>query len=169
MRYEHARQCIRTGDLIAVKRRSGPLAIATRIITASDYTHTGVAIWLQGRLLMAHINGGGASLVPVSQELEFGFDVFRCPVNPLTVYRIIFRLLGKRISYSFYQLYRILLFIKLGIPLPKQGKDYICSALSAHIYLTAGWKPSNLPSIPWPAAIAYAIADKPAVVVDAQT
>lgn len=169
MRYDDARPMIQTGDLIAVRRRSGPLAIATVIVTNSPYTHTGVALWVgppgDRRLLMAHINGGGASLVPVSQEAEFGFNVYPCPVDRAEVERKIWATIGLRISYSGTDLVYILLYLKLGLPLPKQGDDYICSALSAHLYLLAGWKPANLPAIPWPSAIVAALGASPVVEV----
>lgn len=169
MRYDDARPMIQTGDLIAVRRRSGPLAIATRLVTDSPYTHTGVALWVgppgDRRLLMAHINGGGAGLVPVSQEVEFGFDVYPCPVDRAEVERAIWATIGVRISYSVGDLVYILLYLKLGVPLPQQGDDYICSALSAYLYLLAGWKPSNLPAIPWPGATVASLEVGPLVKV----
>jgi hypothetical protein len=165
MRYDDARPHIATGDLIAVRRRSGWLAKATRLITESDYTHTGVALWVgppgDRRLLMAHINGGGASLVPVSQESGFGFDVYASPVPADAIERAIWSTIGVRIAYSIADLFRIAAHIKLGTRLPQQGTEYICSALSAHLYLLAGWLPVNMPSIPWPGAIVAALATPP--------
>ncbi len=161
MRYEDARPLIQTGDLIAVRRRSGPFAVATRLVTASPYTHTGVAQWVgvkgSRRLLMAHINSGGASLVPLSQMSVYAFDVFPCPVGRREAERALFHAIGKKIGYSVADLVRIAAHIRLGLPLPAQGADFICSALSAHIYQQAGWAPSNLPSIPWPGAIVAAM------------
>jgi hypothetical protein len=154
MHYEDARPLIQTGDLIAVRRRSGPLAVATRAITDSPYTHTGTALWAGERLLLAHINGGGCSFVPLSQEAEYGFDAYECPVDRSMAEQLIWQMFGVHIAYGFAHLVRIALFLWFGVPLPKQGDDYICSALSARIYLMAGWKPQCLPSIPWPGAIA---------------
>lgn len=154
MRYEDARPLIQTGDLIAVKRRSGPLAVGTRLVTGSPYTHTGLALWVGnkcesgGRLLIAHSTAGGGNLVPLSQEAEFDFDVFACPVDRAEVEDWIWQLLDVRFNYGFSDLWRIFLYLKLGIPLPQDDKDLICSAMSAALYKLAGWNPPGLPSIP---------------------
>lgn len=166
MTYDELRGQIQTGDLVAVRRRTGALAVATRIVTESPYTHTGVALWvgLEGdrRLLLAQINGGGANLVPLSQMAVYAFDVFLCPVEDRReVERQIWATLGVKIGYSVPDLVRIAAHIKLGVPLPKQGEDFICSALSARLYALAGWKPRNLPSIPWPGAIVDALEAPP--------
>lgn len=165
MKYEDARPLIETGDLIAVRRRSGPFAVATRLVTASPYTHTGVALWVgperDRRLLLAHINSGGASLVPLSQFSVYAFDAFLCPVERMDAERALWQAIGKKMGYSVADLARIAAHIHLGLPLPEQGDDYICSALSARIYLQAGWTPPNLPSIPWPGAIVAAMQSPP--------
>lgn len=165
MRYEDIRGQIETGDLIAVKRRTGPLAVATRLVTASPYTHTGIAQWvgLEGdrRLLLAQINGGGSNLVPLSQMAVYAFDAFRCPVDRQAVERAMWKTLGDKMGYSVGDLVRLAAYIRLGVPLPPQGDDYICSALSAYLYRLAGWQPRNLPSIPWPGAVVDALESPP--------
>lgn len=165
MSYDAIRGQIQTGDLIAVRRRTGALAVATRIVTASPYTHTGLAQWVgpQGdrRLLLAQINGGGSNLVPLSQMSVYAFDVFLCPVDRQDVERAIWKTLGARMGYSIADLARIAAHIRLGVPLPQQGDEYICSALSARLYQLAGWRPRNLPSIPWPGAVVDALETSP--------
>lgn len=154
MVYDDVRTQIRTGDLIAVKRSSGLFPVATRIVTNSPYTHTGIAIWAGGRLLLAQTNSGGCNLAPLSQEAVYDFDVFDCPVNRNAVEVEIWKELGNRITYGFLDCVRIFGFKVFGIPLPKHdGPDLICSALSARIYKNVGWI-ADLPSIPWPGAVA---------------
>lgn len=158
MKYSEIRDGIKTGDLIAVKKRSGFLAVATRLVTKSPYTHTGIAVWVGDRLLLAQTNAGGCNIVPLSQEEVYEFDVFDCPVNRDEVEKIVWDMLGKRIPYGYVDLARIFGLFVLGIPLPKDdGPDMVCSALSAMMYKKAGWAPKELPSIPWPGAVVEAL------------
>lgn len=154
MNYSDVRNSIKTGDLIGVKRRDGIFPIATRIVTNSPYTHTGIAIWAGGRLLLAQTNAGGCNLAPLSQEAVYDFDVFECPVDRNACEGAIWQELGSRIPYGFMDCVRIFGYKVFGIPLPKEdGSDLVCSALSARIYKNAGWAPVGLPSIPWPGAV----------------
>jgi hypothetical protein len=161
MIYADVRSSIRTGDLIAVKKRSGFLPVATRIVTGSPYTHTGIAVWAGGRLLLAETNAGGCCVAPLSQEAPYDFDVFDCPIaNRNIVEAMIWNMLGTRIPYGYVDLARIAGYKLFAIPLPKQdGSDLVCSALSAKIYIESGWAPVGLPSIPWPGAVADALKD----------
>lgn len=163
MIYAEARPLIRNGDLVAVKRRNGLLPILTRLVTNSPYTHTGVAVWSDGRLLMAQANGGGVNLAPLSQEASTAdFDVYGCPVDGAAAVLQAWLLLDTRTYYSFADLWRIFLFMRLGIALPKnESGGMICSTLSARIYQFAGWAPEGMPSIPWPAAIVTALRTRP--------
>jgi hypothetical protein len=155
MNYADVRKSIRTGDLIAVKRRSGLFEIATRIVTNSPYTHTGIAIWAGNRLLLAQTNAGGCNLAPLSQEAVYDFDVFNCPVDRNACEKAIWQELGTHIPYGILDCVRIFGYKVFGIPLPKEdGPDLVCSALSARIYKMSGWQPVGLPSIPWPGAVA---------------
>lgn len=165
MLYDDVRSLIQTGDLIAVRRRSGVLAIATRLVTCRPYTHTGVAVWCGGRLLMAHINGAGCSLVPVSQVSCF--DVFACPVDRAKVESELWAMLGKRIHYDFIDLVRIFAHLQLGVRLPRIDRgSFVCSSMSAQMYLRAGWQPESLPSIPWPGAVVDALGSVPLAAVE---
>jgi hypothetical protein len=154
MNYDQARSKIQTGDMIAVKRTTGLFPIATRIVTNSPYTHTGIAIWAGCRLLLAQTNSGGCNLAPLSQEAIYDFDVFNCPVDRNTCEAVIWNELGNRIEYGFFDCARIFGYKVFCIPLPKRdGKSLVCSALTATIYQKAGWLPPvGFPSIPWPGA-----------------
>lgn len=163
MLYDEARPHIATGDLVAVRRRTGPLAVGTRLVTGSPYTHTGVALGVGPRLLIAQLNAGGAGFAPLSQMAEFAFDVFACPVDRVAVEDVIWDLFGERMGYDFADLVRIALHIRLGFPLPPDSDGRVCSSLTAVIYLAAGWNAPALPSIPWPGAIVDAFNAPPSL------
>lgn len=148
--YAEARDQIKTGDLIAVRSLGGVLSAITRAVTRSPYTHTGIALWESGRLLLVETRGV-AALVPLSQYRDGDFDVIDCPVDREAAYLLVYHLLGRTISYDFMDLLRIAAHELLGVPLPDADDELmICSALSAAIYKAAGWQPAGLPSLPAP-------------------
>jgi hypothetical protein len=156
--YWEARARIKTGDLIAVRARQGVFSALTRWITRSPYTHTGVAVWAGGRLLLAQENEGGCALVPLSQFAGIDFDVFACPVQGAAVELSIWDLLGHPIGYDYLDLLAIAANRLFGLPIPAiDGDGMICSALSATLYLDAGWRPVPLPSVPAPCDVVAAL------------
>jgi hypothetical protein len=77
--YEAVRDQVITGDLIAFKGRTLYSALV-RFFTRSDYTHTGLAIWIEGGLWVAEIQLGASNhLTPLSQMTDSAFDVYECP------------------------------------------------------------------------------------------
>ena len=161
--YARLRDNINTGDLIAIRATSGLFPRLTRLVTRSPYTHTAIAVWVNSRdgtrrLLVAESNAAGASLAPLSNYANVGCDVFRSPVDRSRVERTLWGLLGTKVHYDVPDLARIAAHRLLGVPLPERDDgELICSALSATIYLTAGWQPpAPLPSIPAPADVAAA-------------
>lgn len=80
MRYANVRNRIKTGDLVAFRKRAGIFPMLTRWITRSPYTHTAVAVWVIGgnlpRLLVAEANAAGSSLSPLSGYAHIDFDVY---------------------------------------------------------------------------------------------
>lgn len=170
MRYAEARPLIRTGDLIAVRATHGGLPAVTRWVTRSPYTHTAVALWggFRGveRLLVAQTNGAGCGLAPLSHFARTDFDVFDCPVDRGAAEQAVWALLGTRIRYDLADLARIAAHRLLGWPLPPADDGrLICSALSASIYLHAGWAPARLPSIPAPDDVVAALGAAPRIEV----
>ena len=166
MRYAEARNFVRSGDLIAVRSRRTVFDAATRFVTGKPFTHTAVAVWggFRGvpRLLVAESNGAGGSLSPLSNYADVDFDVFECPVEEAAVERALWKLLGTKIHYDVPDLARIAANRLLGIPLPdRDDSRLICSALSATIYLRAGWRPDGLPSIPAPDDMVRAVGCPP--------
>jgi hypothetical protein len=164
--YAQAREHVLTGDLIALRSTRGLMAWLIKLITRSPYTHTGVAIWVGHRLLVAETRGGPASLVPLSQYKPHDFDVFRAPVDPKALIfgrDVILTLLGTEIDYAYADLARVALHELLGVPLPKVGskRSLICSALSELIYRRLGWPAEHLPSIPTPRDLVNAIGGAP--------
>ncbi len=151
MKYDEARALIRTGDLIALRQVHGIAPAMIRLVTGSPYTHTSVAIWCGGRLLVNETQASGACLRPLSNYDNEAFDVIPCPIDRGEVEAAMWELLGRKIKYDLADLARIAANRLFGIPLPKREDDaLICSSLSATIWMRAGWRGRSLPSIPAP-------------------
>lgn len=166
MRYAAARDRIRTGDLVALRSTHGGLPALTRWVTRSPYTHTAVAVWMGPRLLIAEAGAAGNVLAPLSHYEGTDFDVFACPVQVSEFQSALWDVLGARIRYDVADLLRIAAHRLLGVPLPERDEEgLICSALSATIYLHAGWTPADLPSIPAPDDVVYALGTPPRLAV----
>lgn len=78
MTYQEARSKIQDGDLISVFKVKSLFNLATKYFTG-DYTHVGVAVWIEDGLWMAETNGGGNHAIPMSQLRKYGFDVSEPP------------------------------------------------------------------------------------------
>ena len=169
MNYADARDQIRTGDLIAVRKRHGLLPMLTRLVCRSPWTHTAIALWSGGRLLVAEAKGSGASFAPLSQYADIDFDVWPAPAETLlTIERVIWETLGAPIGYDILDLLRIAANRLFGWPLPDADNALkVCSALSATLWLQAGWRPRYLPSIPAPDDVVAALAVPPSLQVRA--
>lgn len=173
MRYADARDLIRTGDLIALRKKHGFLPVLTRWVTGSPYTHTAIALWCGAgahrRLVVAEAKASGAFLTPLSQYAGTDFDVFLSPPEiGLSIEAAIWETLGAPIGYDVMDLVRIALNRLLGVPLPPHDNALkICSALSATLWLQAGWRPRYLPSIPAPDDVVAALAVPPLLEVRA--
>lgn len=165
LRYEQARDDIKTGDLIALRSRKGLWSWGIRLVTRSPYTHTGIAVWIGHRLMVVETRGGPASLVPLSQYRIHDFDVFDPPITKRDRVYIrddIYCVLGEEIPYAWSDIARIALHELLGVPLPKHAPDrLICSSLSELIYRRNGWKPQGMPTIPSPRDLVKAIGSAP--------
>lgn len=101
MNYDTARLQIQTGDLIGSRDQHGLVGRATTFFTRAPYTHTGVAVWLGGRLFMADLNSGRNHLTALSCLEKF--DVFEPPTGLDRSYieQAIFDWLAVPISYGF--------------------------------------------------------------------
>ena len=167
MNYAEARDRIRTGDLIAVRKKTGVLPVLTRLVTRSPYTHTAIALWSGvgefRRLLVAEAKASGAFLTPLSQYADTDFDVWEGPREiQLSIERVIWATLGAAMTYDGADLFRIALNRLLGVPLPPADNALkICSALSATLWMQAGWRPRYLPSLPAPDDVVAALAVPP--------
>lgn len=135
--YQRARPLIRDGDLIAV-RGSHLIDRLTSIVTRSPYTHTGVAVWLDGRLFMADLNSGRNHLTALS--CIDNFDVFMPPIgiDRTQIRKAVFDWLAKPISYG------MLAFVVIGLKCALRLKVFIhwrkiivCSGGSVEIYENA--------------------------------
>ena len=168
MNYTDVRAGIRSGDLIAFRKRRGLLARLTRWVTKSPYTHTAIALWVGfselPRLLIAEQKESGAFLTPLSQYAATDFDVFEAPQEVvIDVGDTVWQTLGEPIHYDFADLLCIAANRLFGWPLPKRDDaSLVCSALSATIWLKSGWQPRwPLPSIPAPDDVVSALGVPP--------
>lgn len=155
MKYEHARPLVKDGDLVAVRAPRG------------GYTHTAMAIWLQGGLWAAEMGIGGNHLVPLSHYKGRRFDVFECPVDRDEVRRWILDMMREPIAYDLVDLARIAWDRLTGAPLPADTRGHVCSAFNAATYRWAGWTPKGLPAIPAPSDVVAALGGVPKLIVQA--
>jgi hypothetical protein len=141
MLYQDIRDQIADGDVIAVRETHGFLTPFTRFFTHSPYTHAGVAVWFEGGLWMAELNGGKNHLIPLSQLAETNFDVFFCPVDDTIKVRLaIAESLRVKIPYSLSAVFVIGLLNLLHIHLFLHArKILVCSGYCVSILEAAGW------------------------------
>jgi hypothetical protein len=142
MEYSQARGLIATGDLIAVRTASGLLGRATQFFTRGPYTHTGLALWLCGRLFMTEINGGRNHLVPLSQLNAVDFDVYAHPpeLDPAALDAAIHEWLAARVDYGYLAFVAIglLEWLRLKLTVPWR-KILVCSGYCVANWESAGW------------------------------
>lgn len=163
--YPEIRPHVADGDLVAVRSRHGLFPNLTRLITASPYTHTAIALWLEGGLWIAEMRSGGNVLVPLSQRANEDFDVFDCPVDRRNLRGWVLGMLRTKIDYDVRDLARIAAWRLFGVPLPEQDDDQlVCSAFAALVYLSCGWQPKGLSSIAAPADVVGALGAEPKAV-----
>ncbi len=168
MIYADARALIRNGDMVAVRSSHGGFPALVRAVTGSPYTHTAVALWLEGGVYLAEMDGAKAVLVPLSQYADSNLDVFGCPVDGERVKASALAMLRERIDYDYVDLLRIAAWRLLRLPLPAEDKNgLVCSAFTARIFLAAGWKASRLPSIPSPDDMVVAVGGIPRLTIGA--
>lgn len=164
MKYADLRPQVLDGDLIAVRNPVSLLGKMTVLVTRSPYTHTAVALWLDGGLWIAEMDGVGDVLVPLSQYADAPFDVYRCPVDRALVRKAVLSQLRGKIGYGWAECLYIGLhkLFRVSIP-PTGGAVEICSTLSAAAYRAAGWL-AALPQIAAPCDVVRAIGGAPALV-----
>lgn len=143
MNYNDARSKIETGDLIAVKAKTGFLTPFTRFFTRSDYTHVGTAFWLGDGLWLAEINNGANHATPLSQFADCDFDVCVPPVDVVMakIPMAIDAALRVKIQYGWLSLPFIgfLAFFKIRAFLHAR-RILSCAGFSVFIYELAGMK-----------------------------
>lgn len=160
MDYATARNQIQDGDLILEKGRKGLFAWLTKIVTRSEYTHAAVAVWLQGGLYIAEINGGGNHLVPLSQITQ-AFDVFRPAGLWPDTREVILNSLRDKVSYSILDAFTIGLRDLFSLRLPVSRNGLVCSQYAFIVLRDAGWGYWGCPELPSPADLAMQFPDGP--------
>lgn len=142
MIYMESRDQIKDGDVVLVKKAHNIMGKLTQYFTRSLYTHAGVAIWIDGGLYMAELNGGRNHLIPLSQLADTPFDVYECPLKDKSLIRkSIFNWLRFVVPYGFSA------FVAIGIINYFRIKEFIhwrkvlvCSGYCVAILEDAGWE-----------------------------
>lgn len=140
--YENARSHILDGDCIAVRKKTGFLPTLTRYFTDSEYTHTGIAVWLDGGLWVAELNGGGNHVIPLSQIEGVDFDVFEPPPNTRPRIReAVLEASRVKTPYAFLLLpvIGLLNWVKAKVYLPWR-RLLVCTGYCVMVYEKAGWQ-----------------------------
>lgn len=154
MDYATARPLIRSGDVIGVMSRKGPLAWAIRVVMRISgglpYTHVGVALWQGERLYLVELNGGGNHLVPMSQ-ISQPFDVARpLPgVSSDDVAVAVDTELAQHVGYGVWELALIAIRRIFGRA-PRMPLGLVCSSYTMSIMGRLGWAPVGLHPTPAP-------------------
>lgn len=167
--YRQARGRIADGDLVAVMSRHGALPLLTRLVTGSPYTHTAIALWLDGGLWAAEMGAGGNVLVPLSRYEARPFEVYEPPgLSRLAIRNAVTESLRGKIPYDVADLARIALWRLARLALPAEDRGgLVCSAYSARVWRAAGWRPARLSAIPAPDEVVAALGARPKVIVNA--
>ena len=154
MDYAAARPLIRSGDVIGVMSRKGPLAWITRAVMrisgGRPYTHTGLAMWQAGRLYIIELNGGGNHMRPLSQITQ-PFDVAR-PLPGVSAEDVQIAVdfeLATHVAYGTGSLILIGLRRLFGAA-PRAPWGLVCSGYVLSILRRLGWSPEGLHPMPAP-------------------
>lgn len=138
--YQEARSQIATGDLIAVRSPHGIIGWLTQFFTRSPYTHTGIAIWIEGGLYMGELNGGRNHIIPLSQLDGCDFDVYHPPSGLNNIAAALFFWLRLPIDYAY------VAFVAIGLLNWLRAKIFVhwrqmlvCSGWCVAVYEEAGW------------------------------
>lgn len=140
MRYHDDRDLIETGDMIAVREATSWHARLTQIVTFSPYTHEGAAIWREGDLYLAEVNGGRNHLTAIEHWSDY--DVYERPdqLDPVAVENSTLRWLRQTVAYNF------LAFVLIGLmellrvrAFVHWRRKQVCSGAVVAIFEGAGW------------------------------
>lgn len=142
MHYSEIRDQIETGDLISVRSGDSIINNATRFFTG-PYIHSGLALWMGGRLWVTELNGGRNHLIPLSQLKSAEFDVYARPddVSMEACEAAILDNLGRKVTYGYPALLAIGLveWLKLTLVV-KWSKILVCSGYCIKNWQDAGWE-----------------------------
>lgn len=142
--YVEARSLILDGDLISIFKAHSLFNRATQFFTG-EYTHTGVAVWIEGGLWLAETNGGGNHAVPLSQLQRSGFDVSEPPegVDVSKIKSVVLDELREKEPYGYLAAFATGFVEYFGIPITinwRKGRH--CSGLVSRIWDKSGWAES---------------------------
>lgn len=179
MIYDEARSLIKDGDHVGVCG----VAWASRLTHAAQrlaglrwaqVTHSGIAIWADGRLFIAEMSKGGNVIKPLSQYKHLDLVVSRAPVpiDRLKLADALDETLKTHRPYGWFDLLKLGLLrgpaLRLGLSKPLATdslRDLVCSMFSAWVYRLLGWERA-LPGLCFPAEVVMALGE-PVLVIKA--
>lgn len=116
----------------------------------------------------AQVSAGQLGALPAVGEQQLNATITAPPETLISIEEVVWDVLGVPIGYDVMDLVRIGANRLVGFPLPEGDNALkICSALSATLWLQAGWRPRYLPSIPAPDDVVAALAVPPRLQVRA--
>lgn len=142
--YEEFRRIAQNGDIVFCSGKGGLLGRLIRGFTNSPWTHVGMLLWWDNRLMMVHSAENGVQFYPFSkyvEEYEGALVVARYlnmpDDGPEKLPQIAAEYLNRK--YDKWELVRIAWRIGWGIPRkPRPNDAFICSELVAHLLASVG-------------------------------
>ena len=127
MKYAEVRSEIKDGDLVFLRRKTGLLPKLITNVTGEPETHTCIALWVDGRVMvagMASIN----CLFPLSHYQHLDFDIYPCPSDRVLIRESAFKFLGMEIQYAVTDLVTTAIRMLLSLDFGHSKSKMICTA-----------------------------------------
>lgn len=138
--YQEARDLICDGDLVAVITPHNWIGKITQFFTRREYTHVGIAIWVDGGLYLAELNGGRNHLTPLSQWEGMDFDVCAMPRGITNIRESIFKWLRLPVDYGYPAFFAIGIKEFFRIKQAVHWRDIlVCVGFCVAVYEESGW------------------------------
>lgn len=129
MNYSEAKKVIKSGDLIAWRGRTF-IGRLIRYVTGSDYSHVGIAWWLEDRLMVIEaVEFKGVLIRPLSTRGTFDVVFVSLPnIETFKPFEWLLEQIGR--GYSFMDCLRVAMGIK-----PKKCNGLQCAELARYFYM----------------------------------
>jgi len=142
--YKNTREEIKNGDILLYKG-TGIVSNIIKKITHSEYSHAGLAVWWNDRLMVMEAVGKGVIVTPLSTNIEcYHGDVewFQCSqeisdANRLKMIKFAQAELGKR--YSRWRILQIAFYIFLEKPFSENDTFFTSKRLFCSFYVASAY------------------------------